>query len=116
MAHKNRKISTASNRIPAKAIFVIALLAVAAIGYLSLQTRNDELGRQIKAIERALPAIDKEIANEQRNWTAAKSIPNMQRLLRLHDIEMKWPDESQIVRLVETPDDDTPYQLHASLR
>lgn len=114
MPRKNRKISAAAAHTPAKAIAAIGLAAIAAIAYLSLQSRNDELGREIKALERAIPPLEKELASEQRNWTAAKSIQNMQLLLARHGIEMSWPTESQIVRLVEETDDAVKYQLHAS--
>lgn len=115
MPRKNRKISQAANRVPVKAILAIAVVTVGAIAYLTLQNRNDIIGREIKDLERRLPALAKEIAGEQRNWTAAKSPRNMDILMARHGIEMGWPAASQIVRLSENPDGDAPYQLHAAL-
>ena len=114
MSRKNRKISQAANHVPAKTILLIAVAALVAIAYLGLQSRNDELGREIKALERSLPGLAKNLASEERNWTAAKSIPNMKRLIDRYDIKMDWPAESQIIRLVPDPDNASPYQLHAS--
>ena len=115
MSRKNRKISQAGNRVPLKTILALAVVAVGAIFYLTLQSGNDALGREIKDLERRLPALSKDIAGEQRNWTAAKSPRNMDLLMARHGIEMGWPAASQIIRLSENPDGDAPYQLHASL-
>jgi len=115
MPRKNRKISQVANRVPVKAILAITVLAVGAISYLTIQSNNDALGREIKALERRLPVLAQDIAGEQRNWTAAKAPRNMDRLMARHGIEMGWPAASQIVRLSENPDGDAPYQLHASL-
>ena len=88
------------------------LLASAAVGavlsanaatyywiYLQMQADCERTGKRIKQLERTRREVQKQVTNEERNWAAASSIRNMERLLSRHGIEMSWPEEGQIIRL-----------------
>ena len=90
-----------------------ALLGVAAALagiYLGLVNACDDLGRQIKALETSRAELRKQVVNEERNWSMARSIGNMERLLAAHGIVMTFPQERNIVRLkAAEPDEPAQY-------
>ena len=94
-------------------LWSFALLGVAAALagiYLGLVNACDDLGRQIKALEASRSELRKQVVNEERNWSMARSIGNMERLLAAHGIEMTFPQERNIVRLKATePDEPAQY-------
>jgi len=99
-------------------LWSIALFGVAAALagiYLGLVNACDHLGRQIKTLEANRAELRKQVVNEERNWTMARSIVNMERLLVAHGIEMTFPQERNIVRLVATePDEPAQYALRGA--
>lgn len=89
-------------------LWSFALLGVAAALagiYLGLVNACDDLGRQIKALEASRAELRKQVVNEERNWSMARSIGNMERLLAAHGIAMTFPQERNIVRLKATEPD-----------
>ena len=94
-------------------LWSFALLGVAAALagiYLGLVNACDDLGRQIKALEASRAELRKQVVNEERNWSMARSIGNMERLMAAHGIAMSWPEERNIIRLqAAAPDEPAQY-------
>ncbi len=84
------------------AILVVA--AVLSIGYLWICGRNEDLGRQIKALEVAKQALDRRVINEEFKWANATSPENIQRLLIRHKLPMELPKERSITRVKRSTD------------
>jgi hypothetical protein len=105
MARKNRKLAKAPNRPAGMVAALFAAVSLGMLAYLQLQGTCEETGARIKQLERSREALKKKVDNEEVKWSSASAVPNMQRLMELHGIEMSWPAESQIVRVVAVRDD-----------
>ena len=58
--------------------------------------------------------LRKQVVNEERNWSMARSIGNMERLLAAHGIAMTFPQERNIIRLkAAEPDEPAQYACQA---
>ena len=89
---------------------LVVLLAFVGLAYLRLTNNCEELGRQIKALERQRDELHKQVVNEAHHWANARSTRNMERLMALHGIAMSWPAERNSIRL-KAVDLDEPTQL-----
>ncbi len=75
------------------------LLFGVGIGYLSLNTHCEDLGKEIAKARKEQAQLDRELRNEEHNWAQAKSVQNMEKLLEANGIQMTWPEERNIVRV-----------------
>ncbi|MGD9613675.1 MAG: hypothetical protein AB7V22_12330 [Kiritimatiellia bacterium] len=115
MARRNRKNGEEGHRAMLWSIALFGVAAALAGIYLGLVNACDNLGRQIKTLEANRSELRKLVVNEERNWTMARSIGNMERLLVAHGIEMTFPLERNIVRLQATaPDEPAQYALRSA--
>ena len=88
----------------------MALIALLGMVYLNLHNACESVGREIKRLESQRTELRKQVVNEERNWSMARSIGNMERLLAAHGIVMTFPQERNIVRLKATePDEPAQY-------
>lgn len=99
MAKRNRKMARATHRQVSWAVGLGIGACVLALVYLQMQADCERTGKRIKQLERERREVQKQVTNEERNWATASSVPNMERLLASHGIEMSWPEEGQIIRL-----------------
>lgn len=99
MVRRNRKMARATHRQVSFAVGVGIAASVLALVYLQMQADCERTGKRIKQLERTRREVQKQVTNEERNWAAASSIRNMERLLSRHGIEMSWPEEGRIIRL-----------------
>ena len=83
----------------------LIVLAACAIAVVALEQRNDALGARLKALERREKELSRKVANEERNWTLACTVGNMDRLLAAQGLAMGYPKEANIVRLGEWPEE-----------
>lgn len=83
----------------------LIVLAAGAIALVALAQRNDALGRRLKALERREKDLSRRVANEERNWTLACTVGNMDRLLAAQGLAMGYPKEADIIRLGEWPEE-----------
>lgn len=110
MARRNRKNGEEGHRAMLWSFALFGVAAVLAGIYLGLVNACDDLGRQIKALEASRGELRKQVVNEERNWSMARSIGNMERLLSAHGIAMTFPQERNIIRLkAAEPDEPAQY-------
>ena len=110
MARRNRKNGHEGNRMMFWGVSLSALVAALAMVYLSLYNTCESIGRQIKKMENEQAELHKRVVNEERNWTSARSIRNMEALMARHGIVMSWPAEQNIIRLrAAEPDEPAQY-------
>ena len=107
---KNRKHGHESQRGVFWGVSLAALVASVAMTYLSIHNSCERIGRQIKKLEYERAELQKRVENEERNWTSARSIRNMEALMARHGIVMSWPAEQNIIRLrAAEPDEPAQY-------
>ena len=106
MARRNRKNGHEGNRMMFWGVSISAVIAVVAMGYLSLYNTCENIGRQIKKLEHERAELHKRVVNEERNWAMARSIGNMEQLMENHGIVMSWPEERNIIRLRQAEADE----------
>lgn len=112
MARRNRKNGQAGNRLMFAGVALGVLAAALAMVYLGLYNSCDQIGRQIKNLERERAELHKHVVNEEHNWAIARAAPNMERLMARHGIAMTWPDQKNIIRLLPAdPADAVHYAL-----
>ena len=99
MARRNRKNEQRGNRFAVWGIGIITILAVMMGLYLRLCSTCEQLGRKIKEQEYLRAEMHKQVVNEQRNWSMACSIINMERMLAAQGIAMTFPAQKNIIRL-----------------
>ena len=84
---------------PAPLAACLVLAAVIALSYLWLCGRCENLGREIKDLERELAAIEVRVQSEEYKWTNLTSPRRFELILRRHGLNMSWPEEGRVVRL-----------------
>ena len=99
MAKRNQKNGQDGNRTTVWGISFFGMAAILAVIYLGLCNTCESLGRQIKHLEDEQTALHKQVVNEERNWTIACSIGNMERLMATHGITMTFPAQANIIRM-----------------
>ncbi|NCD21479.1 MAG: hypothetical protein EOL90_00880 [Spartobacteria bacterium] len=115
MARRNRKNGEEGHRAMLWSFALLGVAAALAGIYLGLVNACDNLGRQIKTLEANRAELRKQVVNEERNWTMARSIGNMERLLAAHGLAMTFPQERNIIRLQATePDQPAQYALRSA--
>ena len=115
MARRNRKNGEEGHRAMLWSFALLGVAAALAGIYLGLVNACDNLGRQIKTLEANRAELRKQVVNEERNWTMARWIGNMERLLAAHGIAMTFPQERNIIRLQATePDEPAQYALRSA--
>jgi len=77
----------------------LVLVLVLGLSYMWIDVRCDALGKQIKHRESALLSAQKRLVNEQDRWSYLTSPANLRRAIRRWNLNMKMPEESQIVRV-----------------
>lgn len=101
MAKRNRKNGREGNRMVFWGVPLMALVAALGMVYLHLSNTCERIGRDIKRLEKERVELHKRVVNEEHNWGTASSIRNMEQLLARHGIEMTWPEQAHVIRLVE---------------
>lgn len=91
-----------------KWISVFAVCAGIAITFLLLSSRCDTIGKKIQSLERQKKILAKRLANEERNWSTARDVANVERLLAHHGMLMRWPAERDTIRISKRPDESPP--------
>lgn len=96
-----RKSNAPSVRSPVFIWFLVFLLGVLAFGivYAWGNNRKQCLGREVKKLEVELEKVKKVHASEMFKWQNMKTSANIENMLAKHQINMGWPDESNIVRV-----------------
>jgi hypothetical protein len=89
------------------------VMAACAIAYLVAAERGDAIGKEVQRLERERTALRKRLANEERNWTFARNVQNMERLLARHGMTMGWPAERDVIRLSRRTAEDLSADLYA---
>ena len=89
------------------------VMAACAIAYLVAAERGDAIGKEIQRLEHERTVLRKHLANEERNWTFARNVSNMERLLARHGMTMGWPAERDVIRLSRRTAEDPSADLYA---
>ncbi|MDY0145676.1 MAG: hypothetical protein RBS84_06780 [Kiritimatiellia bacterium] len=106
MAKRNRKNGREGNRMVFWGVPLMVLVAALGMVYLHLSNTCERIGRNIKSLEKDRIELHKRVVNEEHNWGTASSIRNMEQLLTQHGIAMTWPEQANIIRLVERESDE----------
>jgi hypothetical protein len=96
-----RKTRKAEVQIPFPKLLanVLVLVAVLGICYVGLCARCDQLGAEIKRLEKARKVARLQVINEQDRWSNLLAPANFERALRHHHLAMSLPDDRRIVRV-----------------
>jgi hypothetical protein len=99
---RNRKKRVDGFIFPAPFAGVLVFISVAALSYLWLCSRCDELGREIKVLEKEQVQLENKFLNEEYKWMSMKSPKNIEETLMRYGIAMTWPRRDQVVWLADT--------------
>ncbi len=93
---------------PRTLVLCLAITAIIGMGYMTLNTRCNALGKAIKAQEADLLDARKRLVMEQDRWAIQTSPVNLKRALRKHGLAMAMPESYQVVRIKNwEPDEQT---------
>lgn len=116
MARRNRKKRVEGIVSPAAPYAASAVLVVAlALGYLGLQARCGEVGRQIKELETQRKSLNRILLDEESRWTCIKAPSNLNRALARHGAKMGWPRPDQVVRFPDATLQESEYSLQGTV-
>ena len=76
-------------------------VSVAALSYLRLCSRCEELGREIKGLEKQQVALTKKFLNEEYKWVRLKSPQSIETSLARCGLKMTWPRRDQVIWLAD---------------
>ena len=82
---------------------VLVAAAILCLGYLWINSRNEDIGRRIKNLETQKREIEQRVANEEYKWNRMMSPQSIQQLLQQHHINMALPEEKALARIRMTP-------------
>ena len=85
--------------VPIPIIIIVVLLPAVFLGYLSLGSRCEALGKELKALDVEISDLKRKCANEEERWMRMKSPFELEKALRRWHLQMTWPDDQQVVRL-----------------
>ncbi len=94
-----RKKKLNSNFRPAPFAAVVVVITIIASVYSYLQYSCQQLGNEIKALERQKNILKTRYMNEECRWMEDKSPENIKKALNRYNIVMQWPSARQVVRL-----------------
>lgn len=100
MIRRNRKKKTLNSSlmpVPLAAAF-LALTGVA-LAYVALICRCETVGRSIKGLESEQALLKQQLSNEEAKWAEMKSVPNLERAMARHGLNMLPPRPGQTVQL-----------------
>ncbi len=80
---------------------ILVFVSVAALSYLWLCSRCDELGREIKTLEGEQVQLENKFLNEEYKWMSMKSPSKLENTLLHYGISMTWPRRDQVVWLAD---------------
>lgn len=78
---------------------ILVFVAVFGLSYVWLCARCDTLGQEIKKLETVERDTHRLLTNEQDRWSSKLSPVGLGRALKHHKLNMRLPDEQQIVRV-----------------
>jgi hypothetical protein len=99
---RNRKKRVDGFIFPTPFAGILVFLSVAALSYLWLCSCSEELGREIKKLEKQKTELTKKFLNEEYKWTRMKSPKNIEATLARYGIAMTWPRRDQVMWLADT--------------
>lgn len=99
MTRKNRRKQKEGHLVPPKFAGFLAILAIGSLFFLYLHGRCEALGREIRGLEGRKVVLEKQCQNAEADWSAMRSLDNVERALQKHGLVMTWPTRDQIVRL-----------------
>ena len=108
MAKKNEYVRSVKTKrqevngrfVPGLLMPLLIVVALGAIGYISLVTRNESLGRVITDLEAKEKDVLQHVGNEESNWENAKSLANIRGLLQRNHINMELPRGNSVVHIL----------------
>lgn len=80
---------------------ILVFVSVAALSYLWLYSRCDELGSGIKKLEGEKVQLENKFLNEEYKWMSMKSPKHLEETLLSSGITMTWPRRDQVVWLAD---------------
>ena len=98
---RNRKKRVDGFVVPKNFAGILIAVSVAALSYLWLCTCCDDLGSDIKELEKSLVQLENKFLNEEYKWMSMKSPQNLEDTLQQYSIKMTWPRRDQVVWLAD---------------
>ncbi|MBT3194135.1 MAG: hypothetical protein HN341_16445 [Verrucomicrobia bacterium] len=98
---RNRKKRVDGFIFPGSFAGVLVFASVAALSYLWLCSRCEELGRGIKTLEKQKVELTKKFLNEEYKWMRLKSPKSIEDSLARCGISMTWPRRDQVMWLAD---------------
>ena len=98
---RNRKKRVDGFIFPGSFAGVLVFASVAALSYLWLCSRCEELGREIKTLETQQVELTKKFLNEEYKWMRLKSPKSIEDSLARCGIAMTWPRRDQVMWLAD---------------
>jgi len=105
---RNRKKRVDGFIFPTPFAGILVFASVAALSYLWLCSRCEELGREIKKLEKQQVELTKKFLNEEYKWTRLKSPQSLEDSLARYGISMTWPRRDQVRWLADAQFRDDP--------
>ncbi len=95
----NRKKNTGGYIIPAPLTMIVVMAGALGLSYLWLCSRCEVLGQGLKRLEQDKARVHKLRLNEEYKWANMKSPVNIEKALKTHCLDMRWPERHQVIRL-----------------
>jgi hypothetical protein len=94
-----KRAVSAKGIVPIRLAILIVLAPALCLGYLSLDSKCETMGKELKALDREIVDLNRKCLNEELRWMSMKSPGEIDKALRRWHLTMTWPDEQQIVRV-----------------
>lgn len=95
---KNRKLDVKLD-FPVPLAIVLLIASTLALGYLTIVTRCEALGRDLRELETTLDEYQRRLSNEQYRWSQTIAPASLKAALSRNNLYMAWPQPNQVVRM-----------------
>lgn len=109
---KRRRRNKRKSKRVRKRVLVPTMLAsflvptiILCLSYLWIGAQSEAIGREITSLESERESLAKDLASEQNRWANLRAPLNFKLILSQHNLDMRRPPESRIVRIRDIMDE-----------
>lgn len=96
---KNRKKQAQGFVFPVPLALFLVVVTITSMAYLWMHARTEAAGRRIQKLEQTRQQTRQRMLDEELKWSRLRTLPNVEKAVERHNLNMTWASGSRVVRL-----------------
>lgn len=96
---KNRKKQAQGFVFPVPLALFLVVATITSMAYLWMHARTEAAGRRIQKLEQTRQQTRQRMLDEELKWSRLRTLPNVEKAVERHNLNMTWASGSRVVRL-----------------